>query len=894
MPLIEECCVLIPCNTLEDFPSRLSGPHATGLLGAWSAPWHPALIATTGKLPTWCRADTPPSPMKGLFLLIPETSRDRLPSDFPSTHAAEKEVVTVQASSRASFLEQLPLDQLAGPQQPVSGGHRPVAAEDFFALAYVFLQVQLMTRQLRYTSNLDEVHFADVVVAAAKAWQAGDGTAAAESLHSAFDMLAEERDHYFASDPHLIDLTLLAGSTLGDSLTAALADPRPFNLLLDAALSQRLANEQPETLETIRQRHQAGTLGIAGGAPDSRDCLDHQTLAQIGRSLTTAKDRFVETLGKLPDAFASYSGGIPGDLAPWIASLGYAGAIPIDFAAGTGYRDEGKLLWQAGAVELETLVSKPIDAADDAAFLRLGATLGAAVDSGDVATALLVHWPGQSCDAYDDLKLAANWGLALGKFWTLGGYFSEGERPYHSFQSESIEADGNWLTTQVQNAAVDPLTSVAASFQRQLELERDAVLTTLSDLVGGTSAPAANGEPGLALADALAAAGKSDAAASRLILNPHSIPLRVMATFSGHPPADQPHLFASHSLGDGRSAAFVDVPAMGFATVHPGNQPVKQGWFSKPERRVTGERLSNEFLDVLVGEDGSIASVHSGPIRGNRFSLQLCHFDATREPRYSTMKADRITTTRNDAAVGEITCEGRIVRLDSVVGEFVVRYRVECGSRLLHVSGEIRVAKALTLQPDPWRSYFAARAAVASEAARAKVLLRDKVHRARGRLLNAPLGIVIDEADRQTLVLAGGRPAHRVCGGRMFDTLLSVAGQTDNAFELEYGFDVKSPVSFARSRLCPPTVIEAPTRTPPMPVGWLLAIDAKNVVISDARSEIVDGKRELTLLLVETRGKTTKTRLHFFRNPSGVTRLADDHAYELEDDAAKLILAGYE
>jgi len=153
---------------------------------------------------------------------------------------------------------------------------------------------------------------------------------------------------------------------------------------------------------------------------------------------------------------------------------------------------------------------------------------------------------------------------------------------------------------------------------------------------------------------------------------------------------------------------------------------------------------------------------------------------------------------------------------------------------------------------------------------------------------------VIDEADRQTLVLAGGRPAHRVCGDRMFDTLLSVAGQTDNAFELEYGFDVKSPVSFARSRLCPPTVIEAPTRTPPMPVGWLLAIDAKNVVISDARSEIVDGKRELTLLLVETRGKTTKTRLHFFRNPSGVTRLADDHAYELEDDAAKLILAGYE
>ncbi|WP_162006788.1 hypothetical protein [Roseimaritima sediminicola] len=906
---------------MEDFPSSLSGCNAQGLLAAWTTPWHPALIARSGKIPTWCRADVPPAARDGMLLWVPEISEARLPHDFAQTHQSHQGVQILRGGSREAFLNQLPLDEIDFPASPLEGGHRPVAPEDFFALAYVFLQVQLMTRQLRYTSNLDEVHFSDVLVAAAKAFVAGDGAAAADSLHQAFDLLSEERDHYFSSDPHLVDLTLLAATTLGRGLEKTLADPHPSNLLLDAAIVERLAEEHPQRLQTIRERFQAGTLGLAGGAPDSGGCLDHLSVAQIGRTLADAKQRFTDLFGRMPDAFASYSGGIPADLAPWLASLGYTGTIPINFAAGSGYRDEHKLLWQAGSTEMEALVAKPIDAADDAEFLKLGATLGGAVDAGDVATALLVHWPGRSCRSFDDLRRAAGWGLALGKFWTLGGYFTEGEKPYHSFQSDALAADGSWLESQVRDGVVDPLSRVADDFREQLRRERDGVFGALAELVSGDATPpppagersaardaatetgAAGSPAAQRLADALYAAASSQSAASSqpdaaapTVLNPHPVPLRVAAQVAGHPPPAKQaqHVFAGYQTADGQSVAFLDVPAFGFATCQPGSAPARQGWFRKPPRRAEGQSLANEFLDVVVADDGSIGSVHSGPVRGNRFSWQLCHFEAGRQPRYSVMQADKIAITHSDATRGEISCEGRLLRGDAAVGSYRIRYRIEAGSRWLEIDGEVDLARGTTLGPEPWQNYIAGRSAVASEAARTKVLLRDKVHRVAGRRLNAPLGVLIDEADRQTLVVADGRPAHRVCGSRMLDTIVAVAGQQDRTFRLRYGFDVKSPVAVARSLLAPPEVVAAAGSPLPVPAGWLLQLDARNVIITEARCERVDGALEMVLLVIETRGKPTKTRLHCYRNPQAAWREGEEHRFECEEDAVKIVLGGFE
>ncbi len=78
-----------------------------------------------------------------------------------------------------------------------------------------------MTRQLRYSSNLDELLFADQALQAAMAAIEGDSETANRLLQSCFDQLGQERDHYYSLDVNLIDVTLLAPTTLGASLKSS-------------------------------------------------------------------------------------------------------------------------------------------------------------------------------------------------------------------------------------------------------------------------------------------------------------------------------------------------------------------------------------------------------------------------------------------------------------------------------------------------------------------------------------------------------------------------------------------------------------------------------------------------------------------------------------------------
>ncbi len=176
MPLFDECCVLIPASTLEDFPSDLSDSDARSLLAAWTILWHPSLLAECGQLPVWCRADSPPETLENRLLAVPTPSQSRLPDGYRDA---------------GGELPKLPLDQwrvadrrcwpsfpwrsfpLSLPSLSVCGS-RSIGIEDFFATGYAVLQIQVMTRRLRYTSNLDEVHLQNCVVAAAQAFVAGD------------------------------------------------------------------------------------------------------------------------------------------------------------------------------------------------------------------------------------------------------------------------------------------------------------------------------------------------------------------------------------------------------------------------------------------------------------------------------------------------------------------------------------------------------------------------------------------------------------------------------------------------------------------------------------------------------------------------------------------------
>lgn len=866
--------VLLPCHSLEDFPTQLTGDDANGLLVAWSVLWHPAIIALTGKMPQWHRADSPPEDLAGSLVIVPSASDANLPTGTFERAGAAKDclMIRVAGDHRHEIADQLLTDPLPKTDR----------AADFYALAYAYLQVQLMTRQLRYSSNLDDSYFSLQLTTAALAWQAGDDDATKDALHNCFDLLAQERDHSFSADPYLVDLTLLAETTLGDDLAANLTDDQPTNLLANINLLTRLQRENPTVFAEVKARFSDGRIGLAGGTIDDQFSLDLLTCTSAIEYLSQSRQQYVDLLGQPPSAFGRFAGGLPGDLPVLLSQLGYEGAIFADFAGGSDCgQDEAKLMWQSGDAEIQAICSTPLDASDPHVFLGLGPRLGEAVDAGQISTALLVHWPGDKCFAYDDLRRACTWGLALGKFQTLGEYFCESERPYHSFQPATGGSGGDWLANLVRENIKDPLSSLARITRQQITRETTLTLQALAVAVSGKPlaiASAANKDPADLDHDDLSAVSREfcatlgvDVAAesstdnSTIVLNPHSAAVRQHVGLTGFPPAAGGPIYAGHALPSG-SVAVIDVPSCGFAVASPGTRVPRQKWFGGPKPLADAEGLRNDFFDVaLHPQTGGILSVHTPKTRSNRFSMQLvcCQPDNAGE-HCTTMRLIDSRVLRGDTTCGEICNRVEIVGADNQpLAKATLTYRVQLGSRQLHV--DVEVEPLATLGPQAWQSYIGARIAWAMESSTPRLIVRDQLQPVTGRHLLAPQGVWIDEAGQSTLVLADGMPAHRRVGKNMLDTLLVVAEETKRKFSLAYGFDIKNPVAASRQALAPP--IQHQCKVPQgANTGWLFHIDSPTVIASDWKTTLEGTQRFVSIRLVETMGKSSNCSLSCFTN----------------------------
>ena len=181
--------IVLPCHSMEDFPIHHRGHEAANLLASWTALWHPALIASAGSMPGWHQADNPdigfdedliddsvdsaPADSSGVLLtVIPLISESLLDSELLSNLESKQAVVLSDLDSRDAIMERALASNAAATR--LAEGLDVGLVQDFCALGYAFLQVQLMTRQLRYSSNLDETHFSETVVGAAQLATGGD------------------------------------------------------------------------------------------------------------------------------------------------------------------------------------------------------------------------------------------------------------------------------------------------------------------------------------------------------------------------------------------------------------------------------------------------------------------------------------------------------------------------------------------------------------------------------------------------------------------------------------------------------------------------------------------------------------------------------------------------
>jgi alpha-mannosidase len=907
----QELLILLPCHSLEDFPTYHEGEDAQGLLAAWSAMWQPELLANSGQAPTWKRIEDTPAEVKDRLIVVPSMCASRLPTGFAQRVKEEGGCLVKKTNSRAEVV--------AAALAPIGGAKvDPELAADFLALGYAYLMIQLLTRQMRYSSNLDEVYFKGQAIGAAVAAVEGNLDLAKEKLSACFNVLAEERDHYYPVDAFILDLNLTAATTLGSTLRNELNRGSATNLLLSAALLEEMQAKEPQTLDSLKQGFAAGKVGIIGGE-GSEDRLPLLSQDSIVGNLRLGIARYEELLGKRPEVFGRWRFGLTPVLPGILSKIGFRGALHACFDEGTiPAGTQFKVRWEGlDGAALDSIARTPLDASKPQTFLAYASKMGESMDSDHVATLLLAHWPGQESEWLGDLRRIAGYCKAMGKFVTVDEYFAQTDLPGHLDRYEADRYKSPYLKQAVIRKTDDAISSSVHYWQQQAKLRAAEAMETLATLVvGRDSSPVQkNDAEGLDTCLETAAAnwarcvtGGKGSNTGVLVLNPNSCVRRmgIETTALVAPPLAEKPIYSSDTAGSSTQVV-VDVPPMGYVFISNDSKGKRD---SKPLLLAEDNTLRNEFFEAVINPTtGTLAALHEYKTRGNRMSQQLAlrmpgakqkPGDTYRDPdetaRYSVMAADSLEITSATTTLGEIVTRGRLLDLEGKkLAGFVQKYRVWRGSRVLTV--DIELDPVEEPKADPWNSYYCCRFAWGDETSDLFRTVNETRQPASGQRFEAPHYIEMVNPKNTTAILTGGLPFHRRHEHRMLDSLLITRGETERKFRVGIGIDLTHPMLDAMSLLTPPIVV--PSSAPTSASSWLFHLDSRNVIATHWQPLVEDGKvTGFRVRLLETAGRPAGLTLSAFK-PVGLAERVDFLGKRLDqcqvlDGKIKLDLAAHE
>jgi alpha-mannosidase len=887
----DELIVLLPCQSLDDFPTNLKGEDAEGLLAGWSALWHPALLTAVGKMPTWRTAEFGPESWTGKLIVLPPIVEKTFTGDLESRAANEGAHLVRGLHRRNEIVAALLSAAGVGGRGPGVGEGN--LAADFLALGTCVLFSELLVRRMRYSSNLAEGPFPGHLLAAATAAVAGKVEEARRNLALCCNTLVESRGRYYPVDMSLVDLTLVAKTTIGPALRKELAGGGPVNLLLNGESLAEMASREPESLAALRDAIERGTASVVGGEWDEAE-LPLLPLESILAEFQAGLAEYDKQLGVRPTVFARRRFGLSPALPQILHNLGFRAAVHVTLDDGRFPNpDSSKARWEGlDNSTIDALGRVPLDAREHGSFLALAQKIGHAMDHDHVATLSFAHWPGQVNPFYDDLRRIMAIAPVIGKFVTLDHYFTstDSSGSYSRFTPDEYRSP--YLQQDVAAGKADPLSRRVQCAQRAAANSACEALETLASLLRGSLPQSSNG-PTSDVREAMEALAttlpreKSEPARGYLAMNPASNSRRVLLDVSelAALPTVKAPIKAADDVG-GTKRVVVDLPPMGFAWIGPtGGEPGKN-WSSEP--LASGHTLRNEFCEVAIHPNtGGIQSVHDFRVRGNRLSQQLVFraaaveggaSSADPESSASRMVADSIEVTSSSRLFGEITSRGQL--LDPAgrrLAGFVQRMQLSLGSRVVGL--EIELDAAEPLAADPWNSYFASRFAWADRSAELRRSVHLQSHLTQARRIEAPHFVEIEAAEGRTALLTGGLPYHQRVGERMLDTLLAVHGESAKSIRLGIGVDVPHAWMAALDLLTLP-IVRCEEAAPPSPVsyGWLFSLDAKNAVVthwsplpgSDSPAPTkVAGFR---IRVLETEGRGGRVQLRSFRAPTSAQR----------------------
>jgi alpha-mannosidase len=918
---LQDVVILIPSHSLEDFPTEQTDKPAASLLNSFAVAWHPALLAETGILPRWRRADEPSAVNSTQLIFVPTPCDDWLPHGWlDDTRAAGATVVS--GFDDRTDMESAALQVLAEPVEV-----DPDLVADFYALGFCWLQVELLSRHMRNFSNVDEGRLHERAIAAARAALADDHEATRTHLRTCFELLLEARERFYPVECYLIDLCLTFNDLPADKLIQELGRGTPLSLLATAADFESLIAKTPELREALASACQAQRACIVGGE-ERETPLPLLPLESVLHQFQRGRHAWQTMIGQTPVVWGRRKYGLAPGMPQLLVKLGFKAALHVVLDDGI-YPDHEytKLRWRGNDESIIDALSRIPLAADSASsYLRFPVRLAESMDHDQVAGLIFARWPDVTAPWYEDLRRSQGYAPVLGRFVTLQQFFATTELPGQLSTYQAHEYFPPCLIQSVARREPDPVSRFADHTLRRRRFDNALWCRSLSRAM--LRQPVEPAETTTAERDFESSTPEAEPAAiqratevltgmesscprelSRLVmhgagprkgfllLNSQSFTRRACVSLPGLKslpaiagPIKAAHVDLAHPEN---SVVVVEIPGAGFVWI-PEDE---KGGAAAPPRWPLAEEglLRNDWFEVAINEQtGGITHIRLHEQRVKRLSQQLSfRFPRERtigtgeeavQSQYAEMRCTSRQVTSRGPVRGEIVTTGEIV--DQALGQRLATFRqtIRVWRARPIVEIEIELADLKVPDGDPWNNYFASRFAWSDSTA---AVSRSVFHAAQGfgseRFETSDYIEAASEAERLTIV-PHGLPYHRKTGVRMVDSLLVVSGETRRHFKFTIAVDAAYPLEAAWNAMTPVAIV--PTESGPPRAGtsgWFFHLDARNVqltrvldLIDPVNDSLATGESDTMPLpagpgfavrLVETEGRSRRVRLQAYRQP---------------------------